>query len=169
MSCGAGKYSTVSGATAEATCVDCAAGKYQDDAGTTTCKACPVNTYNEDTQSASINDCQSCGDNANSPSASQLKSACLCNVGYKLSNPGAPDDLKTCVACPVGKYHLVIDQEQCTECAAGKYSDFVAGKNETVCRVCAMGFYSGAGEASCRPCDQDSVARTSGPGAESVG
>ena len=83
--CGAGRYSTVAGASNDSTCENCLAGKYatgEINDGESDCILCKAGKYSGVVAAASENECQPCPSNAISPPGSELKQNCQCTAGY---------------------------------------------------------------------------------------
>jgi len=150
LNCDAGKYSTATGATSDATCQNCNAGKYSTATGAT-----------------SDATCQNCAAGRFQGSTGQL-SCSTCALGH-VSTAGA----SSCTACPVGTFTRKIttnpnpsaDLTQCFDCAIGYYNDEQGKHFDQVaapalgipsgdwCKMCSNGRYQPqTGQSSCKNC-----------------
>ena len=131
--CGVGKYSNITGASL---CSDCAPGSYSDIPRALSCAFCPAGKYS---QSAAATVCAECPLNS---FATEVRSECLCNVGYSRSN------LSLCAACAPGKYKAVNGTSPCLLCPRAQYSSANAS---SVCSLCPP--FSTSPEGSFDPAD----------------
>jgi hypothetical protein len=99
------------------------------------CTACGVGKYKSSTGSSN---CTSClGSSTTLATASDVSTACLCNVGYT----GA-----SCIACAASTYKNITGSAACTACPAKSVS--LPGSPALYNCLCVVG-YSGANGSSC--------------------
>jgi hypothetical protein len=177
VECGAGKYSTTTGAAVESTCTACPVNSQSPSASTICvcmagytgpdggqCLACVVSKYKAATGSASCTDCAT--NSGHAWTAQTAATRCVCNLGFT-----GPDG-EACVACAAGKYKAGFGSAPCTDCGAGKYSKAspsslaVAASDESTCVACGAGTYvATTGASGCIACPQYS---TSASGSTSI-
>jgi len=120
------------------------------------CKACNAGEYKEGIGSWK---CYPCPLNSDSPPASQLRTACLCNPGFTGANGGP------CSSCPRDTYSLF---GACVPCppnteAAGGASNVSActcqpgftGTPGGPCTACGISFFRGRTDTECQKCREE--------------
>ena len=130
--CGAGKYSTETGASVSSKCKNCLAGTYQDTEGNTACKNCPNGKYE-------------------SRLGSKL---CIeCDPGRFGTVEGQTSVDAGCKYCPKGQYQDQNGRTSCIGCVKGKYHNQNGGTSSASCKLCPQGQYQDtAGSSSCKNC-----------------
>jgi hypothetical protein len=171
--CGAGRYSTVAGASDVSTCENCLAGKYatgeiNDDESD--CILCKAGKYSGVDAAPSENECQPCPLNATSRPGSELRQNCQCTAGY------TGDDGNNCTACLRGEYKELIGDYACMMCPVAKFNPVVGssaclscpgistssgGSNDISNCSCAPGF-TGPDRSDCSACPAGSFKPVTG-------
>jgi len=140
--CGAGTYSTATGAISSATCTPCGAGTYSTATGATSCTPCGAGTYSTATGAISSATCTPCG--AGTWSAAGSTSCTPCGAGTYSTATGATSST-SCTPCGAGTYSTATgatSSSTCTSCSAGKYSTTVGATSSSTCTACSAGTYS---------------------------
>ena len=159
--CGAGKYSTTTGATAAGTCQMCPTGTYVTTTGTTVCTLCPAGKYRDEqapcapgfvSMSGDIPDwgsVQGRGGSESVVSCSVCASLCLdfqeCG-SYECSPTALQCNLNSQTQPTSGAYldYMFCSKKAemgCIDCGTGKYS---AGIGASTCTACGAGTFSAA-------------------------
>ena len=143
-------------------CRNCKAGTYKP-AGNSPCINCVQGKFSATLQATSESVCTNCPENSNSPEASIMADACLCNVGWEGSNDGtcsvcpvgkykdAPGNAG-CVSCVAGKYNTGTGNEACTSCTSNTYSTIIGGNTQSVCQSCPVNSASPLGSDASNDC-----------------
>mmetsp|Transcript_2648 Transcript_2648/g.10093 ORF Transcript_2648/g.10093 Transcript_2648/m.10093 type:complete len:2307 (+) Transcript_2648:267-7187(+) len=158
LSCDAGSYSTVLGASSNATCDYCPAGTWSNTTGATSisdCTPCGLGLFSSMLGATSVDDCEKCPQKtyADELGSSSCKS---CPFGTIPEGAGQTS-ISQCQTCGSGKYLGEVNSTfVCVDCPAGYFSSNPAAVNESTCTPCARGTYNpspGApSDASCLPC-----------------
>ena len=112
-------------------CVSCVAGKYKVASGNGICTNCGIGSYSAVVGASDVSTCLACPTNSDSPLASSVSTACLCNAGYFGTGEGGSE----CRACDAGKFKTNTGNAPCTDCAVGWYS----AANRSLCVLCPTG------------------------------
>ena len=141
--CGAGRSSTVIGATLSSTCENCAAGKFANQAGLEACADCEAGYY--------------------SPNPGSLECAFCAEGKY-----GDMAGLVWCKNCPAGRYGTRGTQTNmslaCLPCAEGRYGDREGMTTSACAGLCPKGSYSRPAATECRPCPSGRYGDVEGSG-----
>ncbi|CAD5124522.1 DgyrCDS12800 [Dimorphilus gyrociliatus] len=129
-------------------CQECGIGRYQSQAGNQYCLDCKKGYTTKTKTSMSENDC-----------------AVKCEDGEELS------DQSVCTPCPIGKYRIAAQSEECVKCPDSrttkktgaksaadctrivcKAGEYRVGDDPGICNACEIGYFSIGGTDNCESC-----------------
>ncbi|NBX18659.1 MAG: hypothetical protein EBR09_14995 [Proteobacteria bacterium] len=182
--CGAGKYSTATGATVASSCQSCPANSLSatgSDAATDcvcsagfsgpdggTCNACAAGSFKNVTGSMA---CTFCAVNMYSTTVAAVSAAsCVACPGNSTSVAGSGSlDLcycnagyrqtpthDSCIVCTPGHYDNITNRYECSKCGGGLYSEAFGATGSETCKACRPGTWSEIGSPTCQLCPANS-------------
>lgn len=122
---------------------DCPRGRFAADPGLTECTECPLGRSMPNTRASACTlcsiglfsdayglvDCLDCDGNSVAQDVG-LTVCSQCDLGFRVTTLTSK---KTCVACPVGRFHSSALLTYCTDCAPGSVQDALGQANCTLC------------------------------------
>ena len=137
-------------------CNDCAGGKYSNE-GKTACVDCGVGTVSAP-RSDAAEDCSVCPTNKINEVAGNATCADCAGGSFTVGDSaGDHDNINDCKTCGGGEFwKLTGDDAGCQNCEAGKKGSTT---DNFGCDACEANSISGAGPASCTPCNDGTEAR----------
>ncbi len=141
--CGAGRYSSSTGATSSSSCIACGAGRYSS-SGSSACPACLAGFYHPTAAAAGNTDpCIACDD------------------GWYGTATGETTPVSACPynACPPGTFSSA-SSGACAACAPGSFTADSAADADgegartgaSHCNACPAGLFNGEGDSTCDVC-----------------
>ena len=127
-------------------CTKCLTGTYKKEKGDGLCTQCPVNTYQEIEAATAVDKCLGCKNHAISPLGSKTQDACVCDVGYSLTEDN------TCKQCEFGSYKSTTGDTSCIKCPAGYFSTTLGATSQDECMQCPANTISLEGSDTLNDC-----------------
>ena len=119
-------------------CLTCTAGTYSGISGATVCTLCPAGSYSLNSAESSCTLC-SAGYASSVVGASNSTVCQPCSLGYSTDFASGA---VSCLPCAAGFYSIDIAAVYCQSCPSGYASALVASTSNT-CTSCSAGYYSG--------------------------